>query len=37
MRKLQGRTGYRLRIGDYRIVFDQNGYVLITEKIDNQH
>jgi mRNA interferase RelE/StbE len=26
--KLQGRDGYRLRVGDYRIVFDDDGRVL---------
>lgn len=26
--KLQGREGYRLRVGDYRVIFDDDGNVL---------
>ena len=26
--KLQGREGYRLRVGDYRVIFDDDGSVL---------
>lgn len=26
--RLQGRPGYRLRVGDYRVIFDQDGRVL---------
>ena len=36
VKKLQGTTGYRLRVGDYRIIFDYNGIVLAIEKIDNR-
>lgn len=28
VRKLQGREGYRLRVGDYRVIFDDDGTVL---------
>lgn len=28
VRKLQGRKGYRLRVGDYRVIFDDDGSVL---------
>ncbi|MBF0135064.1 MAG: type II toxin-antitoxin system RelE/ParE family toxin [Magnetococcales bacterium] len=28
VRKLQGRDGYRLRVGDWRVIFDQDGNVL---------
>ena len=28
VRKLQGREGYRLRVGDYRVIFDEHGAVL---------
>lgn len=28
VRKLQGRPGYRLRVGDYRVIFDDDGTVL---------
>lgn len=28
VRKLQGRDGYRLRVGDWRVIFDQDGVVL---------
>jgi mRNA interferase RelE/StbE len=26
--KLQGREGYRLRVGDWRVIFEQDGAVL---------
>ena len=26
--KLQGRDGYRLRVGDWRVIFDQDGAVM---------
>ena len=28
VRKLQGRDGYRLRVGDWRVIFDHDGVVL---------
>ena len=28
VKKLQGRDGYRLRVGDWRVIFDQDGVVL---------
>lgn len=34
--KLQGTDGYRLRVGDFRIIFDKTGNVLYIEKIDNR-
>lgn len=34
--KLQGRSGYRLRVGSYRIIFTTDGIVLMIEKIDNR-
>ncbi len=36
VKKLQGRSGYRLRVGDYRVIFDRNGNVLYIERIDNR-
>ena len=33
---LQGRSGYRLRVGNYRIIFDKKGNILLIEKIDNR-
>lgn len=36
VKKLQGQDSYRLRVGDYRIIFDKNGDVLYIEKIDNR-
>lgn len=36
VRKLQGRPGYRLRVGDFRIIFDITGSILYIEKIDNR-
>jgi mRNA interferase RelE/StbE len=31
--KLQGRVGFRLRVGDWRIIFDDDGAVLAILKI----
>ena len=28
VKKLKGRSGYRLRVGDWRVIFDDNGDVL---------
>lgn len=28
VKKLQGREGYRLRVGNWRVIFDENGEVL---------
>ena len=36
VKKLQGRIGYRLRVGNYRVIFDRNGNVLYIEQIDNR-
>lgn len=36
VKKLQGESGYRLRVGNYRIIFDRNGNILCIEKIDNR-
>lgn len=36
VKKLQGQPGYRLRVGDFRIIFDRNGDILYIEKIDNR-
>lgn len=36
IRKLQGHNGYRLRVGDYRIIFDRDGNVLYIERIGNR-
>jgi mRNA interferase RelE/StbE len=36
VRKLQGRTGYRLRVGNFRIIFDTSGNILYIEEIDNR-
>lgn len=36
VKKLKGESGYRLRIGDYRVIFDKLGNVLYIEKIDNR-
>jgi mRNA interferase RelE/StbE len=29
-RKLQGRTGYRLRVGDWRVLYDLDGQRLLV-------
>lgn len=36
VKKLQGRNGYRLRIGDYRIIFDKSGNIIYIERIGNR-
>ncbi|MCI8800173.1 MAG: type II toxin-antitoxin system RelE/ParE family toxin [Lachnospiraceae bacterium] len=36
VKRLQGRTGYRLRVGNYRVIFDNDGHVLYIERIDNR-
>lgn len=36
VKKLQGRAGYRLRVGNFRIIFDLEGNVLYIEEIDNR-
>jgi mRNA interferase RelE/StbE len=36
IKKLQGRTGYRLRVGDFRVIFDINGNILCIIRIDNR-
>lgn len=36
IKKLKGRTGYRLRVGSYRIIFDKSGNIICIEKIDNR-
>ena len=34
--KLQGTGSYRLRVGDYRILFDRSGRIIYINKIDNR-
>ncbi|NLL37825.1 MAG: type II toxin-antitoxin system RelE/ParE family toxin [Fretibacterium sp.] len=34
--KLQNVRGYRLRVGDCRVIFDRDGHVLYIEKIDTR-
>lgn len=36
IKKLQGTDKYRLRVGDFRIIFSKDGHVLMIEKIDNR-
>lgn len=36
VKKLQGRNGYRLRVGDYRVIFDTDGNILFIELIGNR-
>lgn len=36
VKKLRGRDGYRLRVGNYRVIFDKNGSILYIEKIDSR-
>ena len=36
VKKLQDVNGYRLRVGDFRILFDRGGNITYIEKIDNR-
>ncbi len=36
IKKLQGRGGYRLRVGDFRIIFDSDGNVILIIRIDSR-
>lgn len=36
MIKLQGKSGYRLRVGNFRIIFDKNGNILYISRIENR-
>lgn len=33
VKKLQGRDGYRLRVGDWRVIFDEDGNVIAILEI----
>ena len=36
IKKLQGTIGYRLRVGDYRVLFNVNGIIIAIIKIGNR-
>ncbi|MDO4470947.1 MAG: type II toxin-antitoxin system RelE/ParE family toxin [Bacillota bacterium] len=36
IKKLQGTDGYRLRVGDYRVLFDVNGIIVDIINIGNR-
>ena len=36
VKKMRNQPYYRLRVGDFRIVFDREGTVLMIVKIDNR-
>ena len=36
-RKLKGRKGYRIRVGDYRIIYDIFDSILLIDVIDLGH
>jgi mRNA interferase RelE/StbE len=36
-RKLKGRKGYRIRVGDYRVIYEIFNHVLLIEVIDLGH
>ena len=36
IKKLKGTNGYRLRVGDYRILFDVNGIIIDIIDIGNR-
>ncbi|AOF89104.1 MAG: type II toxin-antitoxin system RelE family toxin [Shinella sp.] len=36
VKKLQGRIGFRLRVGNWRVIFDENGNVLDVLEVDSR-
>jgi mRNA interferase RelE/StbE len=36
VKKLQGRQGYRVRVGDWRVIFDEDEAVLAIEEIGSR-
>lgn len=36
VKKLQGQPYYRLRVGDFRVLFNRDGSVILVVKIDNR-
>lgn len=36
VKKLQGRSGYRLRVGDWRVIFDEDDSVVSIEEIGSR-
>ncbi|MCO5139375.1 MULTISPECIES: type II toxin-antitoxin system RelE/ParE family toxin [unclassified Shinella] len=36
VKKLQGRAGFRLRVGNWRVIFDANGDVLDVLEVDSR-
>ncbi|WLS02929.1 type II toxin-antitoxin system RelE family toxin [Shinella oryzae] len=36
VKKLQGRAGFRLRVGNWRVIFDENGEVLDVLEVDSR-
>lgn len=36
IKKLKGQSGYRLRVGTFRVLFDRNGNIIAIIKIDNR-
>ena len=36
VKQLQDRNGYRLRVGDYRVIFDNDGNIIYVERVHNR-
>ena len=36
IKKLQGTSGYRLRVGNFRVLFDVNGFIIDIIEIGNR-
>ena len=36
VKKLKGTPHYRLRVGDYRVIFDKDGKIIFVIKIDSR-
>ncbi|MBQ7544976.1 MAG: type II toxin-antitoxin system RelE/ParE family toxin [Synergistaceae bacterium] len=33
IKRMEGGTGWRLRVGSYRVLFDENGYIIFISRI----
>jgi mRNA interferase RelE/StbE len=37
VKRLQGVAGFRLRVGEYRAIFDEDGATILTFSISRRH
>jgi len=36
VKKMQGEDGFRLRVGDFRVIYDEQGHILYIIRIGNR-